>query len=167
MADTGFFGEKYADDRMAIGYGPRKDGDINAPPFWGKTSWLVMGSGGQVSTAPDMWKWLQAVHGGKILKPESVKLYAPQGGQGMLVGGDMYGFEIIGSGNHRNALFVMTNAGSPERNRQLRRLADDLASVVTGRKQAKFLIGVQFAVDSDSPVKIVQVIAGAPPNGPV
>jgi len=159
MSDTGFFGEKYAEDRMAIGYGPRKDGDINAPPYWGQTSWLVMGSGGQVSTAPDMWRWVQAVHGGKILKPESIKLYAPQGGQGILAGGDMYGFEIRGAGDHRNAVLILSNTGSPQRNPGLRRLAEDLAGLVTGRKPAKYLVGIQFAAD-DGKVTIRQVIPG-------
>src|SRR5262249_37673495 len=89
MKDTSFFGEKYAEERMAIGYGPRKDGEVNAPPYWGKTSWLVMGSGGQVSTAEDMWRWTKAVKGGKILSKESLRHYAGPG-DGMLIGGDMY-----------------------------------------------------------------------------
>ncbi|MGD8375236.1 MAG: serine hydrolase domain-containing protein, partial [Acidobacteriota bacterium] len=50
MVDTGFFGEPYPEDRMAVGYGDDTSGEINAPPYWGPTSWLVMGSGGQVST---------------------------------------------------------------------------------------------------------------------
>jgi CubicO group peptidase (beta-lactamase class C family) len=92
MKDTGFFGEPYPEDRTAIGYGPSKDGTINAPPYWGKTSWLVMGSGGQVSTALDMWRWVQAIYGGKILSPASLDRYGD--GQGILSGGDMNGIEI-------------------------------------------------------------------------
>jgi hypothetical protein len=78
----------------------------------------------------------------------------------MLVGGDMYGFESLGSGDHRNAMLVMSNAGSPQRNRGLRRFAEDLAALVTGRQAAKFLIGVQFGVDGDTGVKIAKVIEG-------
>src|SRR5262249_48905233 len=101
MKDTGFFGERYEEERMAGGYGPRNDGEINAPPYWGKTSWLVMGSGGQVSTAMDMWRWVQAVAGGKLLSPESLRQYVNPG-QGILTGGDMYGFEIMYAGNPRS-----------------------------------------------------------------
>jgi CubicO group peptidase (beta-lactamase class C family) len=159
MTDTGFFGDRYAEERMAVGSGPRKDGQINAPPFWGKTSWLVMGSGGQVSTAMDMWRWLQAVHGGKLLSPESLKIYGNPD-QGMLIGGDMYGFEIMFAGNHRSCMIVMTNGGSPQRNPQLRRFGEALTALVLDRKPMKFMLGVEFDVEEGGPVKIARVIPG-------
>lgn len=137
MKDTGFFGEKYAEDRMAVGYGPRKDGALNAPPYWGKTSWLVMGSGGQVSTADDMWRWIRAVRGEKLLSKESLKPYVGPGGDGMLIGGDMYGFEIMYAGNPRSFMVVMSNTGSPKRIPQLRKLGQELTMLVTGRQAAR------------------------------
>jgi CubicO group peptidase (beta-lactamase class C family) len=131
MKDTGFFGDHYDLDRMAIGYGLKTDGTINAPPYWGKTSWLVMGSGGQVSTAMDMWRWLQAIYGGKILSPESLRRY---GSPGILAGGDMYGFEIVYAGNHRSCMIVMSNSACRETRPALRRLTESLARLVRSSK---------------------------------
>jgi CubicO group peptidase (beta-lactamase class C family) len=159
MNDTGFFGEPYAEDRMAVGYGPRQDGVVNAPPYWGKTSWLVMGSGGQVSTALDMWRWVQAVYGGKLLSPESVQRHEGRG-QGILTGGDMYGFEILYAGNQRSCMIVLSNTGSPRRMPQLRKLGEDLAALVLDRKPAKFTLGVKLDVGDDERVKIVEVVPG-------
>jgi hypothetical protein len=143
---------------MAIGYGPRKDGEINAPPFWGKTSWLVMGSGGQVSTAADMWRWARAVHGGKILSKESLKLYGA--GDGMLIGGDVYGFEILYAGNDRNYMVVVSNAASPKTRPGLRRLGEDLTGLVVERKPPKFTLGVILDVGEGGRVKLQEVVAG-------
>jgi CubicO group peptidase (beta-lactamase class C family) len=159
MKDTGFFGEALPEDRMAVGYGLRKDGDINAPPYWGKTSWLVMGSGGQVSTAMDMWRWVQAVEGGKLLSPESLKHYSNPG-QGMLVGGDMFGFEIMYAGNERGFMVVMTNVASPKTRPQLAKFGEALTSLVTNRKVAKFSLGIQLEVQDEGPVKIANVVPG-------
>ncbi|MBI3408034.1 MAG: serine hydrolase [Planctomycetes bacterium] len=158
MKDTGFFGEPYPEERMAIGYGIHKDGEINAPPFWGKTSWLVMGSGGQVSTAMDMWRWVQAVSGGKILSKESLKHYGT--GQGMLTGGDMYGFEIMYAGNERSCMFIMSNTGSPKTRKKLLNFGEALTALVTDRKPSKFLLGVAFDVLDDGRVKILRVNPG-------
>jgi CubicO group peptidase (beta-lactamase class C family) len=127
MKDTGFFGDHYDPDRMAVGYGMRKDGTINAPPYWGKTTWLVMGSGGQVSTAMDMWRWIQTIYGGKLLSTESQKRYGPPA---ILAGGDMYGFEIVYAGNHRSCMIVMSNSASRQTRPALRRLSESLARLV-------------------------------------
>jgi CubicO group peptidase (beta-lactamase class C family) len=159
MADTTFFGERYAEERMAIGYGPRKDGEINAPPYWGKTSWLVMGSGGQVATAMDMWRWIAAVKGGKILSPESLKHYTNPG-EGMMVGGDMYGFEIMYAGDERTCMIVLSNNGSPQRMPQLRALGQALTALVLDRKPAKFTLGIEFDVEENGSVTIANVIPG-------
>jgi CubicO group peptidase (beta-lactamase class C family) len=161
MNDTGFFGEAYADDRMAIGYGPHKDGQINAPPYWGKTSWLVMGSGGQVSTALDMWRWVQAIYGGKLLSPTSVQRYGGNG-QNILSGGDMYGFEIVYSGNNRSCMIIMSNTGSPKRMQQWRNLGDALAALVWERKPPKFTLGIQLDIDDKDRVKILAAVPGGP-----
>jgi CubicO group peptidase (beta-lactamase class C family) len=158
MTDTGFFGDKYPEARMAVGYGPRTDGEINAPPYWGKTSWLVMGSGGQVSTATDMWRWTRAVHGGKILSKESMKLYGL--GDGMLIGGDVYGFEILYAGNDRNYMVVVSNAGSPKTRPGLRKLGEDLTGLVVERKPSKFTLGVILDVGDGGRVKLQEVVAG-------
>jgi CubicO group peptidase (beta-lactamase class C family) len=159
MIDTGFFGERYLEERMAVGYGPRMDGAVNAPPYWGKTSWLVMGSGGQVSTARDMWRWMQAVHGGKFLAPESVQLYA-RGAQGILAGGDEYGFQIRYAGNQRWCMIVLSNTGSPGQRAQLRNLSEALEALAQDRKPAKFTLGVRLDIGDERGVRIVEVVAG-------
>ncbi len=159
MTDTGFFGDKYPEERVAVGYGPRKDGTVNAPPYWGKTSWLVMGSGGQVSTALDMWRWTQAVRGGKVLSPASLAVYAGPG-DGMLVGGDMYGFEIMYAGNERAFMVVLSNVGSRKSIPQLRQLGRELTGLVTGRKPPKFALGVEMDVQDDGRVKVLKVVPG-------
>jgi CubicO group peptidase (beta-lactamase class C family) len=161
MKDTGFFGEKYAEERMAVGYGRRKDGEINAPPYWGKTSWLVMGSGGQVSTAEDMWRWIQAIKGGKILSRDLLKIYAGQG-EGMLVGGDMYGFEIMYAGNPRSFMVVMSNAGTSKQMPRLRRLGEELTALVLDRKLARFTLGVQLEAPEGARLKVAGVLPGGP-----
>jgi CubicO group peptidase (beta-lactamase class C family) len=155
MNDTGFFGDPYPAERLAIGYGPRTDGKINAPPYWGKTSWLVMGSGGQVSTAPDMWRWVQAIYGGKILSPASLRRYGD--GQGIFAGGDVYGFEIVYAGNNRSAMVLMTNTGSPQRMPGWQRLTEDFAALVLERKPSKFVLGVQLEIDDNDRVKLAVV----------
>jgi len=42
---------------VAVGLGGNVWGEVNAPPFWGQTSWLVLGSGGMVSTPRDLRRW--------------------------------------------------------------------------------------------------------------
>jgi CubicO group peptidase (beta-lactamase class C family) len=56
MRRTGFYGDRMGlnVDQFAVGGGPRFVGRPNIPPNWGPTSWLVMGSGGMVSTLADL-----------------------------------------------------------------------------------------------------------------
>jgi len=126
MADTGFFGEPVAAERLAIGYGPKSDGEVNAPPYWGPTSWLVLGSGGQVSTTGDMQRWVTALHDGKLLGPEMTRRYFASSG-GTLVGGDLYGFYIAYSTGPRTRMILISNASRPG---QYRELTDALARLV-------------------------------------
>jgi CubicO group peptidase (beta-lactamase class C family) len=68
FADAGFNGDPVPAERLAIGYGNRSDGKINAPPSWGKTSWLVLGSEGQTGTTRDTGRWLDAMREGKKIE---------------------------------------------------------------------------------------------------
>ena len=54
---------------FAVGQGPTYFGLPNIPPNWGKTSWLVLGSGGMCSTMEDMLKFYALVRSEKVLKP--------------------------------------------------------------------------------------------------
>lgn len=131
MTDTGFFGEPYAESRMAVGYGPQRDGEINAPPYWGKTSWLVMGSGGQVSTAKDMWLWTKFLRG-KLLSKKSLLYFGS--GNSMATAGNAFGFEVMYAGNARSFMIVLTNSANRQRLPGLYELGESLTTLVTGRK---------------------------------
>lgn len=133
MVDTGYFGEPIPEERLAIGYGARKDGTVNAPPFWGQTSWLVMGSGGQVSTLRDLLRWHQALRAGKVLEPEyAARYFGPPGA--LLNGGDMYGFEIYYDQGPGAQFFLVTNAAEDRtRRRAVEALAGDLFALTSSR----------------------------------
>jgi len=130
MKDTGFFGEPIAAERLAIAYGPRTDGEVNAPPWWGKTSWLVMGSGGQVSTTGDMLRWLQALRAGKVLDAEWTRRYFGPDDGGPLVGGDVYGYFILYTHGPKSLVILISNSAAPGK---YAGLGEDLARLVNGR----------------------------------
>ena len=81
-------------------------------------------------------------------------------GQHAFAGGDVYGFEIVYSGNNRSAMCVMSNVGSPQRKPGWRRLTDDLAAMVLERKLSKFILGVQLEIDDNDRVKLGGVTPG-------
>jgi hypothetical protein len=114
MVDTGFNGDPVPVERLAIGYGARSDGTVNAPPYWGPTSWLVMGSGGQISTTRDTSRFLVAMREGKILEPELARrFFGP--GPGANRNGDAYGFEmfVYHSPMAESHAVLITNANDP------------------------------------------------------
>jgi CubicO group peptidase (beta-lactamase class C family) len=75
-------GESFNDDQFAVGYEGRTAGTLNTPRYWGRTSWLVMGSGGMISTPMDLYRWIQAMSARGAKYREG----------GVLVGGDDRGF---------------------------------------------------------------------------
>ena len=159
MKDTGFFGEKYPVERMAIGYGDRGEGEVNAPPYWGPTSWLVMGSGGQTSTTGDMYRWHRALASGAILEGDFLAQYwSPRGS--ILAGGDMFGFEIRYTQGPETMMVVISNAGGPGRMPRLRTLGLDLTALVGRGAQPKFSLGIMMNVQNDH-VSIERVIEGS------
>ena len=108
MVDTGFFGDSVPEDRIAVGYGVRSS-TPNSPPHWGKTSWLVMGSGGQVSTLMDMYRWEVAMRDGAILAPESAKIYLASS-NGVSQDGDSFGFEFMHSKDPEQLFMIISNS---------------------------------------------------------
>ena len=154
MNDTGFFGEQLPEERLAIGYEGDTSGRINAPPYWGPTSWLVMGSGGQVSTTGDMVRWHAALREGKILSEESLENYWGPGG-GILAGGDMFGFEIMYTQGRDTMMVLISNAGGQRADRS-QALGRDLANLVNSTGPSgvarKFSLGVEMDLrDDDGP----------------
>ena len=160
MKDTGFFGDPVPDEKIAVGYGYQKSSEPNSPPNWGKTSWLVMGSGGQVSTLGDMLRWETAMRTGKTLSPESKKLYL-RGGDGVSADGDMFGFEFMHSRNPDQLFMIISNAvDSREKRQKFDALGRRLNGLVRGSK-AQYSLGIAMRVGSDEGVIVERVVAGS------
>jgi CubicO group peptidase (beta-lactamase class C family) len=96
------------DEQVAIGYGDVKSGKINSPKYWGRTSWLAMGSGGMVSTPLDLHRFITAVHSGKLLAPAQTQKFGPGGG--VMVGGDVHGFLCVHAEHGDDAVVVCSNS---------------------------------------------------------
>jgi CubicO group peptidase (beta-lactamase class C family) len=159
MVDTGFFGEAYDRDRMAIGQGDDSNGEINAPPYWGPTSWLVMGSGGQVSTTKDLWRWHRALGQEKILKGDFLDRYwSPPGS--MLAGGDQFGFEMMGTQGPESMMMIISNTGSRGSMAGFRALGEALAGLVNAGKGNKFSLGIRMGIEGPDKVTLETVVEG-------
>jgi CubicO group peptidase (beta-lactamase class C family) len=161
MADTGFFGAPIPEARLAVGRGEASSGRINAPPYWGPTSWLVMGSGGQTSTVDDMGRWLNALYAGKIVSAEHVARIVGPRGNYFGVGGDMFGFEINYSMAPGTFLVLISNAmDSPEKRRSLEAMSQQLRSLLPDRRNA-FTVGLAFDAEGTQ-VVLSHVVPGSP-----
>jgi CubicO group peptidase (beta-lactamase class C family) len=166
MIDTGFNGDPVPAERLAIGYGTISDGEINAPPYWGKTSWLVLGSGGQTGTTRDTARWLDAMREGRILEPEwSERYFGP--GVGASRNGDNYGFEMFvynGPGAESYAITV-TNANKPESEfddeTQFVRLSREIGNLLLSSYLPKFRLGIAMDPRPDGTIEITQVGPGS------
>jgi len=93
MTRTGLYplAKRFPTEEIAVGLSANGVGDVNAPTHWGETSWLVMGSGGMVSTPEDMGRWIRGVRDGGILSASMQKEYYGEGG-GIGVAGNDRGF---------------------------------------------------------------------------
>ncbi|MFN8179260.1 MAG: serine hydrolase [bacterium] len=145
-----------ADSELAIGYGLRSYGKINTPKYWGKTSWLVMGSGGMQSTPLDLYRWITAIRTGKTLsKPEAAKYWS----SGPLAGGDDRGFFCLYTEGPDDLMIFCTNAHSQEGDR-VSSVARRLVELVQGPAPA-FTLGVELSVKRGSPVSVLHVAPGS------
>ncbi len=146
MKDTGFNGDPVPEGRLAIGYGPVSDGETNAPPYWGPASWLVLGSGGQISTTGDMLRWHEALRAGKILSPSSLDRYFDAPGA-VLTGGDQYGYFIVYTQGIGSMLILISNTDDP-REPMNRTLARDLAALVNRDHRPPWTMGIQLGIEA-------------------
>jgi CubicO group peptidase (beta-lactamase class C family) len=157
MTDTGFYGEPIPAERLAIAYGRRSDGETNAPPWWGPTSWLVMGSGGMTSTTRDMHRFHTGLRAGKVLSEESAaRFFGPPGD--VLAGGSMYGYEVVYTQGPGTAMYLFSNAG--ENIDTFRNLSRDLAGLVGEEFRPRFSLGIQME-PQDNGVRLVEVVPGS------
>ncbi len=173
MVDTGFYGDDVSENRVAVGYGALKSSEPNSPPHWGKTSWLVMGSGGQVSTLPDLLRWEQAVHDGKLLSAESTQYFLRRH-KGLALDGSMFGFEFMHSYDPNSLFMLISNAVETKEKRQrFKELGQRLHQLIAGRSttggaapeprtvQSKFSLGILLEETSSGVPVISQVVPGS------
>jgi CubicO group peptidase (beta-lactamase class C family) len=128
MERTGFYGDwRFPADQVAVGYGDLTHGPVNSPSYWGKTSWLLMGSGGMVSNPSDLHKWVTALRTGEMLSAEALRKYlAPPGS--VLAGGDSYGFIAAYTEGPGSMFFLCSNSSS--KREATRQLIGDLARLM-------------------------------------
>jgi CubicO group peptidase (beta-lactamase class C family) len=98
------------DDQVAIGYGDVSAGKINSPKYWGRTSWLVMGSGGMASTPVDLYRFVANVQTGNLLAPAQTQKFGAGGG--VVVGGDVHGYLCVHAEHGDDAVVVCSNSHS-------------------------------------------------------
>lgn len=146
MRSTGFHGDHIPEERTAIGYGVRTDGTTNAPPFWGEVSWLVMGSGGQVSTAGDMARFIEAVTSGDLLNEANTRRFR-RASRGLLNGGNAYGFEIYYTYAPDTYMLLLANAVDMNTRRPVARLARDIGDLVLDSQRPPFSMGVGIGME--------------------
>ncbi len=109
MTRTGFYGESLglADNAFAVGLG-NKASEPNIPPRWGPTSWLVMGSGGMVSSVADMQRGFDFLRTGKLLEGKYLREYL---GPRIAIGGTDRGFLFLRvAGDDDSVLFLASNS---------------------------------------------------------
>jgi|GEM_PF-1927882 len=164
MTRTGFFGETFPGETVAIGYGPRTDGEINSPPYWGPTSWLVMGSGGMVGTTGDLLKFHNAIDDGTLI-PDAVFHIYPS--NGVYSNGDMYGFETFYNYGPGDRFYINCNSSDPmgRNGYSLRELSRIVADLVLDEPTPRFSIGIAFGVEA-GPNGDYLVAADVPPGRP-
>lgn len=131
MTRTGFYGEDLGLPlkEFAVGPGPSLVGLPNIPPNWGPTSWLIMGSGGMISTLDDMDRYYAALEAGTLARGEWAKR---QQGPRTGAGGSERGYFIYRAtnGSGTSIMFMMNGEG---RSRETRALTRRVTQLATGR----------------------------------
>jgi CubicO group peptidase (beta-lactamase class C family) len=102
-------GAAFGDDQFAVGYGGEAVGTPNIPKHWGKTSWLVMGSGGMQSTPGDLYRWHTAIKERKTLGDAAARRYLEPG---IVAGGDDRGFFCLYNQGGDDQVIVCSNSHS-------------------------------------------------------
>jgi CubicO group peptidase (beta-lactamase class C family) len=120
--------EAFHDDQFAVGYEGAPVGKLNIPKYWGRTSWLVMGSGGMQSTPLDLYRWNQGIRTGQTLSAAAAKKYWHGG---VMAGGDDRGFYTLYNEGPGDMFIMSSNAHSGP---------GDHASTV-GRRLAQMVMG--------------------------
>lgn len=157
MTRSGFYGEEFPGEVVAHGYGPRSWGKVNTPPQWGRTSWLVMGSGGMVASVGDLRRFHEAIDSGKLLPPAVLPLYPSDG---VYSNGDMYGFETCYNYGGDNLFYISCNASDFRDGYRMDRLARALEELCADRPEPRFSIGIAIGVEEDDSLIVARVLPG-------
>ena len=99
--------EKFSDDQFAVGYEGQSVGKLNIPKYWGRTSWLVMGSGGMQSTPMDLYRWNQSIRSNQTLSAQAAQKYWHDG---VFMGGDDRGFMCLYNEGPGDMFILCSNA---------------------------------------------------------
>lgn len=114
MNRTGEYGsyDGHSAEDFATGGGPSLVGDPNIPPNWGKTSWLVNGSGGMYSTLTDLMKFYVYLRNSGVLDPYYVSHFE---NRAVNIDGTVRGFELFSSRDEKGAdeVFLVVNMQGP------------------------------------------------------
>lgn len=114
MLRTGEYGSFGGHDpgTFAVGGGPGDVGDPNIPPNWGKTSWLVKGSGGMYSSLDDLLKFYDFVRTSGVLAVENAEWFF---GSSINIDGSDRGFELFSAFDEDGAdqAFLLVNMRAP------------------------------------------------------
>ena len=110
MKNTGFYGEtdRFHAEQFAVGDGHRATEDQNIPLNWGPTSWLIMGSGGMVSTVEDLYTWIKWTRSGNIVSSNTLTTSE------VAEGSSDRGFFATFISNPHNTIIYLTNVHSTD-----------------------------------------------------
>lgn len=112
MTDTGFYGEARWRGRASRGAGPSRYRD-NDPAAWPAPAWTIAGSGGMVSTAGDLAKWIRAMHAGRIIGPDRMRRMYPRAEWASYAGGSSFGnyTNVVEFDEGRDFVILHSNKG--------------------------------------------------------
>lgn len=113
MRDTGFYGEARWRGRVSRGGGPARYLD-NDPAAWPTPRWTLIGSGGMVSTAGDLAKWVRALHSGRLLDASRLQRMYPREEWAFYAGGSSFGnyTTVLEFDRGRDFVIVHSNRGA-------------------------------------------------------
>ncbi len=140
MERTGLYPHSlgFPDTEVAVGGSHRPLGGPSTPKSWGETSWLVMGSGGMVSTTCDLYRLMKGIRDGKLLSEASQRKYWAGG---LLVGGNDRGFMTAyteGPGTQ----FVLCSNSHDRSGDLVSKITRALGEMVRGTEVLPFAVGI-------------------------
>lgn len=159
MTRTGFHGDRFPDETVAIGYGAHTWGKVNSPEHWGETSWLVMGSGGMVGTTGDLYKFTQAIKDGTLI-PARVRHHFPR--DSVTLNGNRYGFQTAYNTGIDNLFFINCNSADIMNGYSIADFARTLEDLCFDLPAPNFSIGIAFGINEDDQLYAYEVLPGTP-----